>query len=315
MSQRSDIVTDGRIVRPYYIGVAGDDVPGSFEELARRFRERHPKIEIARGRVQSELRIAPSNSVQVIIIRDTGSDAFAEFSGDWTPESSSGETTGYQRLGCGDVVVVDGESSVSLLGELSYVSLTSREAPTLPRHRGLRRTTRLPNAPGNATSGCATCAGAYSRLQVQQSADDKPSIPRCSFEYMWGSCYRYYPKQSTLYIVQDRQEHRLLDTRPQSVWTYRSPDHLDDPHRTLLEAGDIVFLPAPVVHRGGGLDPRDQGGTFDMQEVLDGGTLANVIAFPDFESPRQIIDGLLSQQHRQSPFSLARAAEQTAGDD
>lgn len=303
-----------QINAPPYISVARDGVPDSFDALRARFRAAHPSIDISLGLV-GENNILRTTNVQIIVIRKVGARGVtAEFIGTWESEPKCIDDSDYhgeQSLRSGDVIVIDSESSVILNGCADYVAFTSREATIMPLHRGLRRSKFFKDESGNAKTGCATGADAYRRLQIPQSATDTPRILRCHLVYMIGARFHNHDAQGELYIVHDRQGHGLKDTRPQSVWTFESPDHIgQQPDRTLLETGDIVFLPAPVIHRGGGLEADDRGGQFDLGGTIDGGTLASVIAIPEFQT-EYFYDGRISRDHPTIEHSLAHAADQS----
>lgn len=189
-----------------------------------------------------------------------------------------GEGDGLE-LGAGDVIALDKNEEVRLEGQGRFWAIDVETTGPLP-FTGISRLADLEDTSG----GCNVAENAFRRLQIVWD----PTGPRADGHNVLGchvvwiaeasSRTHHHPMppvvggepQHEMYLVLDPAEHGLQGGVGQpGVWTYPRAGAWERADFTPLEPGDVVFIPAGVVHR-----------------AVD--VLAGVVAIPGFKPGNEL---------------------------
>ena len=244
--------------RVVHLGPTGG---AGLEALCAAFAQRNPGY--ALEWLPQRLGLAPAPATRLLFVQ----------AGKGTAVVATGLLPDSQRVGVGDLVVLRGGASLRLSKPCDLLAFTLPDVPgeAVPTFVRPDWDPRITDTPG----GCATETGAYRRILLTWRGEVGPYVYHGLNAHrvrMTDSFTHYHPVDGgfdELYLVQnvqpearlvtcdrvDRVEHPETVTRSEAATLLRS---------TALQAGDLVYLPRGLAHRG------------------LGGVLAQVITVPGF---------------------------------
>lgn len=274
---------------PSYISVADDSTPGGYDAFKTFFAAENPGYQFSREAVTEHQALSHDTGTAWTWVREGEFEVTME--GRWTQEDGIVRegTSPVTKLGPGDVVVTGPSAKAECRGNGILWQITC-EQTVCAYPDGVRRLGELPDTAG----GCNPLENAFRRLQlvwsdtnVSASKPDGENLLGCHVVWISepGSRAHYHPTdgrgfpQHEMYLVLRPEDFGLRTAASEpGLWTYPKPGDWSRFDFTPLHPGDVVSIPAGVVHR-----------------AVD--ILACVVAIPGFKPDNELyVDALIARE-------------------